>query len=588
MSLFVPTAAASRSIGTIKDISTVKHALKRFYRSSPTKSKACALECIQAITSYLTSSHSSKILSVRDLTHSRRAVKKLIHKIKRKIGQTHDASLCQFKIKMDEVRHYLKDKTKFLIENSKGFSSKLSDRREISRLCVQLIAKLTKLGMHEAPTKPSDIDRIRKLYTKLMSAYARITPKESTKPKSEKSSSRRTSALQLPTTFNLADFAIGENQDPCDICRKQGFTVSDKITAKTLHSTVRKIERDGKSYALKLLHKDTPYSDSSDLLALECSALPSILAPKWIIVRDISKGYFAKDNIRIYEADTMPADRSSLIIVGLIYPWVGYRDGSEEIHDMHSRLISVFERDDAAGVRDRYFTEELPELCQQMIMALENLHNRGIMHGDIKPENIFLSKDSDGSELPRYYLGDFGSAVKSENRLVVGRRGSRQYMAPEATNSEAVYDGVKADVYALGTLLMALHGHFEVLAPELPKDTPLPDFIDARNKLLKAKLIELITSSSSTSSDQFIGNLCQLCTREDPLHRPDIRLVRYLYKHRNSSRILSVFKRINSYIHKNGRAPSIEELQEKPTTSSHRVAVALKKHQSRRTAQKLC
>lgn len=89
--------------------------------------------------------------------------------------------------------------------------------------------------------------------------------------------------------------------------------------------------------------------------------------------------------------------------------------------------------------------------------ALDELHEQGVLHGDIKPENVFLT---DGG--PK--LVDFGSAkVHGFPRLTATGElaGTPQYMAPEVISGERALDA-RTDVYALGVTV------FEVLAGRLP------------------------------------------------------------------------------------------------------------------------
>ncbi|MCZ7683818.1 MAG: serine/threonine protein kinase [Sandaracinaceae bacterium] len=82
--------------------------------------------------------------------------------------------------------------------------------------------------------------------------------------------------------------------------------------------------------------------------------------------------------------------------------------------------------------------------------ALDAVHQRGIVHRDIKPGNIFIARRVDGSEQVK--LLDFGLAAFSErsDRLTqVGTIvGTPHYMAPES--AEGALCGPPGDVYALG------------------------------------------------------------------------------------------------------------------------------------------
>lgn len=89
------------------------------------------------------------------------------------------------------------------------------------------------------------------------------------------------------------------------------------------------------------------------------------------------------------------------------------------------------------------------KLCQQVAQALRCASDQGLVHGDVKPENILL--DANGNAK----LVDFGLAgMKNDTNEVWG---TPYYIAPEKVKKEAV--DFRADMYSLGgTLYHALTG----------------------------------------------------------------------------------------------------------------------------------
>ena len=93
----------------------------------------------------------------------------------------------------------------------------------------------------------------------------------------------------------------------------------------------------------------------------------------------------------------------------------------------------------------------------QILLALECAHEKGIIHRDIKPQNIMLLED--GS----IKVADFGIArfLQSETTTMTDKAiGSVHYIAPEQARGDYITD--KADIYSLGVML------YEMLTGKLP------------------------------------------------------------------------------------------------------------------------
>jgi eukaryotic-like serine/threonine-protein kinase len=119
----------------------------------------------------------------------------------------------------------------------------------------------------------------------------------------------------------------------------------------------------------------------------------------------------------------------------------------------------------AGYIRDReqISSDEVIAIMSQVLEGLQAIHERGIVHRDIKPQNILLEPDL----TPK--LGDFGvahSGTESSLTQTGTTIGTAAYMAPEQATGEE--SGPRADLYAVGAVL------FELLTGQLPFSAPTP------------------------------------------------------------------------------------------------------------------
>ncbi|HEX4337506.1 MAG TPA: protein kinase [Polyangiaceae bacterium] len=112
------------------------------------------------------------------------------------------------------------------------------------------------------------------------------------------------------------------------------------------------------------------------------------------------------------------------------------------------------------------------ELGVFVAQALEAAHDRGVVHRDVKPSNIFLCSESlGGAEYLDVHpkLVDFGVATSDDIRVTRSGDlvGTPAYMAPEQARGDAPIDA-RCDIYSLGATL------FELLTSRPPHVGPTP------------------------------------------------------------------------------------------------------------------
>ncbi|KAF5175355.1 Wee1-like protein kinase [Thalictrum thalictroides] len=138
--------------------------------------------------------------------------------------------------------------------------------------------------------------------------------------------------------------------------------------------------------------------------------------------------------------------------------------------------------------------EEILKAMHQVAKALQFIHERGIAHLDVKPDNIYVKNGV-------YKLGDFGCATLIDGSLPI-EEGDARYMPLEILNDN--YDHLdKVDIFSLGAAIY-----------ELIKRSPLPKSGPQLLNLREGK-ISLLPGHSI----QF-QNLLKVMVDPNPVKRP--------------------------------------------------------------------
>ncbi|GKV47927.1 hypothetical protein SLEP1_g54777 [Rubroshorea leprosula] len=102
---------------------------------------------------------------------------------------------------------------------------------------------------------------------------------------------------------------------------------------------------------------------------------------------------------------------------------------------------------------------------KDIVAGLTYLHSHNIAHGDIKPENLLLTRSG------RVKIGDFSAyhAFEDDNDELWRYHGTPAFMAPECCLNK-VYNGKAADIWAAGvTLHCMVVGYHPFLSDSLPE-----------------------------------------------------------------------------------------------------------------------
>lgn len=141
---------------------------------------------------------------------------------------------------------------------------------------------------------------------------------------------------------------------------------------------------------------------------------------------------------------------------------------------MHPNIVNVYDVGEEGGIyyivmelvegitlkkyiekKARLSVKEAVSIAIQVSMGIEAAHNNHIIHRDIKPQNIIISKEG------KVKVTDFGIAkAATSNTITSNVMGSVHYTSPE--QARGGYSDEKSDIYSLGVTL------FEMLTGRVP------------------------------------------------------------------------------------------------------------------------
>jgi serine/threonine/tyrosine protein kinase RAD53 len=219
---------------------------------------------------------------------------------------------------------------------------------------------------------------------------------------------------------------------------KFGYTLLKRVGSGTYGSVYEAKNKEGKTIALKIISRENPYAETDKLSRATKQEVE--------FLKDLSVGGCLNPNVVCYYDYH---DDS-----GYYYIEMEYIEGMD-----FDKYVTMIKK----KLPLEEYNQQILRLIKEITEGLKFIHSKGIIHNDIKVENIIVTKDG------HVKIVDFGLGCKSTKQE--GDRpscdttsGTYQYAAPEfisTYNTNINLKDTASDMWAFGiTLYKALTGHF--------------------------------------------------------------------------------------------------------------------------------
>lgn len=283
-----------------------------------------------------------------------------------------------------------------------------------------------------------------------------------------------------------------------------------KLLGKGSYSTVKMVEKNEELFAMKTVNKTLLQKKNKGFFKNESGQviIDSLLENAMREIAILKK--CRHDNvIKLYEIIQDDVKNKIYLILELCENGAlmetrddNFEDDEEESNRSLFKLNPHFKK-------NNYSEDEIRDFLRDIVMGLDYLHHNGIIHRDIKPDNIILDNFNNCK------ITDFNvsSMLKNSDDDKIGKKieGTDSFRAPECCGEKALdLSGKPLDIWALGVTA------FILAYKDLPfKAEDEMDILGLFDKILEAEVVFPSTRDISPGFKDFINK----CLVKDPKKR---------------------------------------------------------------------
>ncbi|AFN83088.1 casein kinase II subunit alpha [Encephalitozoon romaleae SJ-2008] len=279
----------------------------------------------------------------------------------------------------------------------------------------------------------------------------------------------------------------------------------------------------------------------------ECYNIPTGCIEKYQIYQRMGRGKYSevfegrKDKEKIVIKTLKPVRKAKISREVLILKSLSHKNIIKLIDvvvdsesQIYSLIFEYIEHEDYAKIFEKLSYMDIIEYSKQILSALDYCHSMGIIHRDIKPQNMVINRERRELKIIDWGLAEFYHPKKEYSVRVA----SRYYKSPELLVDYPYYD-YSLDIWSFGCVLAELifkkrpFFHGESNSDQLVKIARVLGYTDLRKYIEKYRIAPLSPKHEGTGERVLLSSFVPLGKANLYIHAIDLLEKILVYDHQS-------------------------------------------------------